>query len=160
MTDEKKEIYLRYQYSQHFLRPALPNVGEGKEFDADNALETMEYQMFTNPYSSRELEMRLDGQLIGFGIMDVAAQSTSMVYFVFDPDLGERSLGTLNIIKSIEWAGTSGYQYVYLGYYIPEHPKMEYKSHFRPAEMLNLRTGDWQSVLPPLATPDEGTGSC
>ncbi len=153
-TEKKIELYLRYQYSQHFLRPPIPALEADREFDPGRSLETMIYQMYTNPDTTLEIEMRFESRLVGFGIMDVAVRSTSLVYFVFDPEDNSRSLGTLNILKSIEWAAARGLDYVYLGYYIPAHPKMDYKSHFRPAEMLDVVSGEWGPERPPLRTPD------
>lgn len=148
-TREKEEIYLRYQYSQHFQKPPFVRPGQkAAEFDPSETLGIMQYQMYTNPKTSLELEMRLDEQLVGFGIMDVAVTTTSLVYFVFDPDFHRRSLGTLNILWSIEWSRKNGFDHVNLGYYIPGHMKMDYKSRFKPSEMLDSRAGKWGENIP------------
>ena len=146
ISDEKKEIYLRYQYHQHHLKPVK---GIDKKFSEEQQLDIMQWQMYDNPDSSRELEMYLDDQLIGFGIIDRAIESISLVYFVFDIDYARRSLGTMNILYSIDWAEKNDYDYVYLGYYIPRHPKMDYKQRFQPAQ-LKSQDGVWQSEMPEL----------
>jgi arginyl-tRNA--protein-N-Asp/Glu arginylyltransferase len=146
-TRVKEKIYLRYQHSRHYLHPGLRPA---RPFSPPAVLAAMRDQMYTNPASTRELELHLDSRLIGFGIMDVAVAVASLVYFVFDPDFGRRSLGTLNILRAIAWAGDQQLDYVYLGYYLPNHPKMSYKGRFGPAEMLNQDTGAWQTAMPPL----------
>lgn len=155
LTAEKEEIYVRYQYSQHHERPPFVRPGKDKEFDEAESLSVMHYQMYTNPASTRELEFHLEGRLVGFGIIDVAITTTSLVYFVFDPEYRRRSLGTLNILRSIQWATEQGFEYVNLGYYIPGHMKMDYKSRFKPAEYLDNQTLTWQSELPPLREPNK-----
>jgi len=144
-TDEKRDLYLRYQRSQHHDRPVEP--GAVDEFDEEMALDTFDFQMYTNPSTTREMVMRCDGRLLGFGTMDVTTDSTSLVYFAFDPDERKRSLGSLNILKSIEWTATQKLAFAYLGYYIPGHPKMDYKARFQPAEAFDLTCGQWTENL-------------
>ncbi|MCJ8328531.1 MAG: arginyltransferase [Lentisphaeria bacterium] len=147
ISDEKKALYLRYQHSQHFLKPFESETGE---FNEEDALLTMTLQMYDNPRTTRELEVYLEDKLLGFGTIDVAETSISLVYFVFDPDFQKRSLGIYNILKSVEWAQEQGFQSVYLGYYIPEHPKMDYKVNFQPSEMFNSDNQKWTNELPQL----------
>ena len=146
-TTEKEEIYIRYQHSQHHLRPPFGEPGLPKEFCPTDALKTMNSQMYTNPKTTLEVEMRVNDTVIGFGTMDIAASTTSLVYFVFDPEYQRRSLGTFNIIWSIDWAREQGFEYVNLGYYIPDHLKMDYKSRFHPAERLDRNTEQWKVFL-------------
>ncbi len=158
LTPEKQELYLRYQYSQHYQRPAIPGRPHYREFNQGERLATMHHQMYANPKSTRELEMFREDSLIGFGIIDVALRSISLVYFVFDPDCRERSLGTLNILYSLEWAAEQGFDYVHLGYFIPGHRKMAYKGRFKPAEMLDRDTGQWQMERGPTVPPGPHLG--
>jgi arginyl-tRNA--protein-N-Asp/Glu arginylyltransferase len=46
-----------------------------------------------------------------------------------------------------------GLPYVYLGYWVPESPKMSYKSRFRPSEALI--GGAWRPVTEQGGTPVE-----
>ena len=50
-----------------------------------------------------------------------------------------RSLGTLAILRQIEWAKRDGYSHLYLGYWIDGHRKMDYKRRFRPLEHFDGR---------------------
>ena len=139
---EKRALYLRYQENQHHRRP--PAESTPRKFDRAMELATMKFQMYTNPPETRELEMHLDGRLIGFGILDVAVETVSAVYFVFDHEFGRRSLGTLNILKSLEWTRDSGMRYLNLGFYIAGHSKMGYKERFTPHERMVLDEGEWR----------------
>jgi len=146
-TSEQEDIYIRYQHSQHHLRPPFSRSGDPREFSRSEALETMHCQMYTNPRTTREVQMRIGETLVGFGTMDIAVTTTSLVYFVFDPEHQRRSLGTFNILWSIDWARRQGFEHVNLGYYIPNHAKMDYKSRFKPAERLNRVTDQWDEFV-------------
>jgi len=76
------------------------------------------------------------GQLLAMALTDVLSDGLSMVYSFFDPDAGERSLGTLMILDHIERAKAMGLAYVYLGYWVPGSRKMDYKGRFLPQERL------------------------
>jgi arginine-tRNA-protein transferase len=144
-TRGKEELYLKYQYFQHFKKDRKLKSIYKKEgtFNPDRLLESMYYQMYTNPSNSIESHVFLDGKLLGFGILDITKTSVSTVYFVFDPDLNRRSLGTYSILKEIEWAQKRGLRYYHLGFYIHRHPKMDYKKYFKKAQVLDPVSNDW-----------------
>ncbi len=141
ITEEKERLYLDYQYFQHFLKPSLINKDE---FDEEKTINIMYEQMYGNIQNSIEMELLSKDRLVGFAIFDVAIKSISAVYSVFDPHEKVRSLGTYMILKSIEWALRLDYKYCHLGFFIPGHPKMDYKSNFKPAEIRNPYTGKWE----------------
>ena len=76
------------------------------------------------------------GALLAVALTDVLSDGLSMVYSFFDPDAGDRSLGTLMILDHIERARAMRLTYVYLGYWVPGSRKMDYKARFRPQERL------------------------
>ena len=76
------------------------------------------------------------GALLAVALTDVLSDGLSMVYSFFEPDVGDRSLGTLMILDHIERAKAMGLAYVYLGYWVPGSRKMDYKGRFLPQERL------------------------
>ncbi|MFH2123929.1 MAG: arginyltransferase [Pseudomonadota bacterium] len=98
----------------------------------------------TSIVSSMEIRYRLDGKLVGCGIVDVGENWMNAVYFYFDPDEAKRSLGTFNILTLAELCRKQEIQYLYLGYYIQSVAAMNYKSRFNP-HYLYLE-GRWQQV--------------
>ena len=50
-----------------------------------------------------------------------------------------RGLGTLAVLKQLEWAARDGRAHLYLGYWIAGHAKMDYKRRFQPLEGFNGR---------------------
>jgi len=82
---------------------------------------------------------RGEGPLVATALTDVLADGLSMVYSFFDPDYGDRSLGTYMILDHIARARRMGLPYVYLGYWVDGSRKMAYKRRFRPQEHLGPR---------------------
>ena len=82
------------------------------------------------------ISKRGEGPLLAVALSDVLSDGLSMVYSFFDPDAGDRSLGTQMILDHIERAKGFGLTYVYLGYWVPGSRKMDYKGRFLPQERL------------------------
>lgn len=102
---------------------------------------------------TRFMKVRLDGELVAVAVTDEGRTSLSAVYTFYCPSRSSRSLGVFCILMQIEHARSLGLRHLYLGYWIPGHPKMHYKSRFRPIEVL--REGRWQPLMP---DPDETAG--
>ncbi|MCE9499304.1 MAG: arginyltransferase [Leptospira sp.] len=147
-TTEKEELYLRYQYSQHFQKKLPEIFRKTEEFIPEEILDNMYSQMYSNPSSSAELETTDEnGRLLSFAIFDIARESVSAVYSVYDPQEEKRSLGVLNILNGIEWSIQNGYKYFHLGLYLHGHPKMNYKNKFGPAEIRERNSGLWKPFV-------------
>ena len=76
------------------------------------------------------------GDLLAVALTDVLGDGLSMVYSFYEPDAGDRSLGTLMILDHISRARRMGLAYVYLGYWVRGSRKMDYKGRFLPQERL------------------------
>ena len=89
------------------------------------------------PITTGMVEFRdLRGRLLGGCLTDWLSDGLSAVYSFFDADAKKRSLGTFAILWLVERARQLGLPYVYLGYWVPQSPKMAYKARFRPSETL------------------------
>ncbi|KPB01794.1 arginyltransferase [Ahrensia marina] len=77
-----------------------------------------------------------EGPLVGVSLCDRMSDGYSMVYSFFDPDSEFKSLGTWIILDHISRANAQGLPFVYLGYWVADSPKMEYKSRFKPQQHL------------------------
>jgi arginine-tRNA-protein transferase len=98
------------------------------------------------PITTGMVEFReRDGRLVGGCLTDWLSDGLSAVYSFFETEQPARSLGTYAILWLVERARQLGLPYVYLGYWVPESPKMSYKSRFRPSEALI--SGAWRPVL-------------
>jgi arginine-tRNA-protein transferase len=136
-TEAQFALFRRYLDARH---------GDGgmAEMDAGEFSAMIE----ETPVRSRVVEYhRKDAEgevLVAACLTDVTGDGLSMVYSFFDPDMAHRSLGAFMIMDHVEIAREAGLPYVYLGYWVPGSPKMDYKASFRPFEVF-LR-GRWRAM--------------
>lgn len=92
--------------------------------------------------SAREVSFRdpaRDGALVAVGLWDVTPRSSSAVFFFFDPDYADLSLGIANVVLGVEDARRERRAHVYLGYRVRGCASLEYKARFSPYEQLEGR---------------------
>jgi len=87
------------------------------------------------------IEFRLNKRLIAIAVADILSNGLSAVYTFFDPEFAVRSLGHLAILTQIDEAKSRGLDYLYLGYWIKECDKMNYKQRYKPLE--GFRNDQW-----------------
>lgn len=96
---------------------------------------------------TRFYEFRLDSRLLAVAVSDLLEDGLSAVYSFFEPDDRHFSLGRYMVLWQIRHAQQRKLPYLYLGYWIGESRKMNYKMDYRPLEgFLDDR---WQAM------PDE-----
>lgn len=83
-----------------------------------------------------EMQYFFDNKLIAIGLIDILKESTSSVYFYYDPEWQKKSLGTFSLLKEIEFSKQQNKKYTHMGYWIKENQSMEYKANFKPHELL------------------------
>ena len=151
ITDEHLELYNNYHLDMHHRRQwPLRSV------DFDQYFESFVDGEFS---FAREFQYRLDGKLIGLGIVDVTDNVTSSIYFIHDPALRKRALGTLSVLREIEEAARADHRWLYMGYYIRECASMNYKNRFGPHQMLREYVADAEpAVWQLLAKPEDSAG--
>lgn len=110
-----------------------------------------EYMVEDTPVETMVIEYRLENEpgrpLAGVVLTDQLPDGLSMVYSFFDPALSARSLGNYMILEHVARAVESELEYVYLGYWVKNSPKMAYKARFRPLEVQSGTSG-WHALDP------------
>jgi arginyl-tRNA--protein-N-Asp/Glu arginylyltransferase len=131
---ERHVLYERYLQSRH--------AGGGMD-DA----EASDFRRFlTAPWSpTLFMELRAGERLLAVAVTDVCINATSAVYTFYDPDETTRSLGTFAILQQVALARRRGIPWLYLGFWIDGHPKMDYKRRFKP---LQIRTPEGWHTMP------------
>ncbi len=127
-NDERLDLYRRYLGMRH--------AGGGMQ---DHGALEFDQFLIGRWSEGRFLELRLDGRLVAVAVTDLVADAMSAVYTFYDPDLGARGLGTLGILRQLEWARRDARRHLYLGYWIEGHDKMDYKRRFQPLEAFDGR---------------------
>lgn len=125
-TDEHYALYERYISTRHADGDMFPP--SKKQF----------LEFLNNPFNATYyIEMRgSENRLLGCAVSDQLSEGLSAIYTYFDPDEEKRSLGRFAILFQIETAQKLGLRYVYLGYWIRQCKKMQYKSEYRPLQLL------------------------
>jgi len=95
---------------------------------------------------SLQVEYTIANQLAGVGFCDVSKRALSSVYYFFHEDFQSYNLGTFSVLKEAEIALSLGKDYYYLGYFVKNNPRMEYKGRFFPREILDWNKKIWQRV--------------
>jgi arginine-tRNA-protein transferase len=128
-TPEKFDLYRRYVTQWH--GGVEPEVEQFREF------------LYDSPVNSVDIEHRdASGKLLAVGVCDAGPTYLSSVYFYFDPDASNRSLGTFGALVEVELARQLRLAHYYLGYWVEACGAMAYKACFRPFETLD-RLGRW-----------------
>ena len=127
-TSEQYDLFKRYLESRH--------AGGGMN---QMSFVDYEYMVEDTPVQSVLVEYRLrdhpDQPLVAVALTDVMPDGLSMVYSFYDPELAHRSLGTFLILDHIAQVRSARLNYVYLGYWVKNSPKMAYKAQYRPPQV-------------------------
>lgn len=132
-TEEHFALYKHYQTMTHGGGMANHDAGDFQDF------------LITQWALTHFVEFRLpDGELIAVAVVDETPSDLSAVYTYYSPDHPKRSLGTYAVLWQMTYGLAEKKDFVYLGYWIAQCNKMNYKTKFKPCE--GLRNGLWQTM--------------
>lgn len=117
-------LYERYILSRHPDSESMQNV--------ENIFATFLASNWSNTFS---IEFTLpNNELVCVAICDPLKNGWSDVYTFYNPNLTKRSLGNFAILAQIQLLKQRAEKYLYLGYWIKDCNKMNYKTQFKPCE--------------------------
>ena len=117
------QLFCQYQAWKH----------SGDAMDHANR-ERYQQSMVDSTVNTALVEFRLQGELVAVSVIDVVSDGLSAVYTFFHPGHASRSLGTFAVQALISKAESLGLPFVYLGYWIENCDKMNYKKRFKPLQ--------------------------
>lgn len=121
--DEHFDLYRRYIGSRH----------TGGGMDDPSIEKYMEF--LVSPYiSSYFFEFRCQGKLLAVAVTDSLPQGLSAVYTFYEPEEARRGLGVFSVLWEIQETARLRLPWLYLGYWIEQSPKMNYKINYQPIE--------------------------
>jgi len=124
-TAEKLALYNLHKHERGLSRDERPMTRRGYEgWFVQSCTQTI------------DMEYRVDGRLIGCGILDLGRRDTSSVYFFFDPAESKRSLGVFSVLMEVAWLRSQGGRFHYLGLYVETCRHLSYKSAYYPHHRL------------------------
>lgn len=124
-TDEYYELYVRYIEQRHADGDMFP---PSREQFSTFLVRDLPFSCF--------YEFRLAGQLLAIAVTDLLPNGLSAVYTFYDPDEQQRSLGRFAILWQIAETKRLNLESLYLGYWIKNCRKMNYKTQYRPIELF------------------------
>lgn len=78
-------------------------------------------------------------------VVDIFYDGLSAIYSYFDPDQDRRSLGRFMVLALISQGQQMGLPHTYLGYWIKESSKMNYKASYQPLEVFDGQI--WRKLI-------------
>jgi leucyl-tRNA---protein transferase len=125
VDNEHLDLFARYQAFQHSEHGIEADSESYERFLGESVVETAEL-------SWRDART---GKLVAVGIIDVVPSGVSTVYFYWDPELRDYSLGTYSALTEISLCRSWNKPYYYLGYLVPGAQTMNYKASFGAGEV-------------------------
>jgi arginine-tRNA-protein transferase len=135
VTRAKLALYDRY----HAFQADLKGWPQHPAKDPDSYADSFVY----NPFPVEEWCYYVGKRLVGVGYVDALPAGLSAIYFFYEPEERDRSLGTWNVMRVIEEAAARRLPHVYLGYHVAGCRSLEYKASFAPNEVLGA-DGKWR----------------
>ena len=120
------QLYRRYMQTRH--------AGGSMDNNDPDAYRRVLHSTWSNTFL---YEYRHDNEILAVAVVDQCEDSLSAVYTFYAPQAAKRSLGVYAILSQIELARCTGRDWVYLGYWNPDSPKMAYKTQYQPLEYFN-----------------------
>ncbi len=134
-ADRAYPLYERYIRARHHDGDMFPPSPEQFKSFLGQAWDFTRYYCFSS-----------GDELKAVAVVDHLNDGFSAIYTFFDPADEAQSLGKFVILWQIELAKQLQLPYVYLGYWVQNCRKMDYKIQYRPIELLDK--GEWRRLEP------------
>ena len=86
-------------------------------------------------------------KLIAVDLIDILEEGISSIYFYYNPEYSDLSLGKYSLYNQIKYASKMNKKWIYLGYYVEECPSLSYKSQYKPYKTLKGRPSEYENFI-------------
>ncbi|CAH1129279.1 unnamed protein product [Ceutorhynchus assimilis] len=153
VKDIEFNLYSKYQTIVHNNSPGSVTMSGFTRFLVTSPLKSKPFPNgIEGPgYGSFHQQYWLDDKLIAVGVIDILPGCVSSVYFFYDPDYRDLSLGTYGSLREIQLVQNLAkkipdLKYYYMGFYIHSCPKMRYKGNLNPSYLACPETYVWVPI--------------
>ncbi|WP_345993438.1 arginyltransferase [Sulfurimonas sp. HSL-1716] len=131
VTQKHIDLFNKYHRYMHQKKGWDNNQTDAKNY----------YTSFVSGHDSFGHEVLYYDQdkLIGVDLIDILDNGISSIYFYYDPEYKNLSLGKYSLYRQIAFAKIYDKKWIYLGYYVKECESLSYKSQFKPYLTLQGR---------------------
>ncbi|XP_052122954.1 arginyl-tRNA--protein transferase 1 isoform X2 [Frankliniella occidentalis] len=147
-------LFVKYQKKIHKERDDECDRETFQHFLVDTPLKAWRPADGSGPpqgYGSFHQQYWLDEKLVAVGVIDILPRCVSSVYFYYDPDFSDLTLGTYGSLREVAFVRTlhsnaPELKWYYMGFYIHSCPKMRYKAGLSPSMLLCPETYTWHPI--------------
>ncbi len=129
------DLYLRYQNHRH----ADGNMAHSSPDEYLNFLGS-------SWCDTQFVEFSYAGELAAVAVVDRLDNALSAVYTFFDPKFSGISLGVYAVLWQIQYAQKQGLDWLYLGFWIADCQKMNYKDQYQPLQGFINQEWDFLNI--------------
>jgi leucyl-tRNA---protein transferase len=134
VDDERLDLYHRYHTVQE-ARKGWPETERTSEEYAFSFVENLTLAL--------EITVRKDNKLLAVVLADITPNLLSGTYHYHDPEYASRSLGKFGMLQCLALARHLQKPWAHFGYYVKDCNSLNYKTNFRPCEILGV-DGVWR----------------
>jgi arginine-tRNA-protein transferase len=135
VTKSRLQLYNRYHAWQETRKGWPPTEKDAEDY---------RFSFLQNPLPAVEVSVWEGEILRAVALTELTPNTVSGIYHYHDPDCADRSLGKFVMLQTIALAHHLNKPYAYFGYYVHECNSLNYKSEFRPCEILGV-DGVWRN---------------
>ncbi len=151
LTKSQKKVVKKNKNTKVIIRTLQPSMEIYKVYEnhslnkfnkKTNIQEFLETYYYKNDFALQS-EYYIDDKLVAIGFLDKVNNALSSIYFAYNTDYSNYSLGTFSVIYESQYALSLNLDFYYLGYYIKENKSMKYKNNFKENQILDKKLNKW-----------------
>ncbi len=144
-TEEKFALFENYQRIVHHEPPHRITRSGFRSFLCSSPLKHHKYTSSNKDLliGSYHQCYRLDGKLVGIGVLDLLPHAVSGVYFMYHESIHTWNAGKISAMREAALAVEGGYRWYMMGFYIHSCKKMKYKVDYHPQYILDPESHTW-----------------